>query len=228
MTASAVRVHFTPLSRERARTVLECTARVLRDSNRTLDIVAVEEITGQAQLAHLLERGTFETPEGRALMRERPHLADVDQDALRALPDGTLGREWIRFLDRHSLSLDLTKQPTPYTEDDRAAYLLQRIRQSHDLWHVLIGVGVRGHEEVLVHSFSLAQTGLPASIAIIFFGAIKHMVLEKRWSVLRRDLLAAHRRGRKAASLLAVYWERHLEEPLDRVRERYGIEPMNR
>jgi ubiquinone biosynthesis protein COQ4 len=219
-------IHWTPLSRERAKTVLACTARVLRDSNQTLDIVSVEEITGQTQLAYLIDRGVFETQEGRDLLRDRPHLADLPLETLRSLPDGTLGREWARFLDAHRLSLALTKVPTPYTDDDDASYLLHRIRQSHDLWHTLLGVGVRGHEEVLVHAFSLAQTGLPSSIAIVFFGAIKHMVLERRWDCLRHDVARAYRRGAAADPLLAVYWERHLEEPLDEVRERYRIAPM--
>lgn len=206
--------------------MLGCVKRVLADSNRTLDIVTAEEITGQAQLAHLLAEGVFDTDEGRALMATRPHLADVDMDEMRALPLGSLGRAWVDFLDNHNLSIELTKQPTPYTEDPDSAYVLHRIRQSHDLWHVLLGLGVRGHEEVLVHAFSLAQTGLPASIAIIFFGALKHMVGERRWSVLRHDVRRAYERGRHAKPLLAVHWETHMHRGLDEVRAAYGVEPI--
>lgn len=222
-----VAVHFTPLSRAQWQDVLTRAQRVLADSNQTLDIVAVEEITGQRQLAWLLERGVFETDEGRALLRERPHLAQTPLDEVRALPDGTLGREWVRFLDDRGLDPQLTLQPTPYTDDEDAAYLLHRIRESHDLWHVLIGLGTRGHEEVLVHSFSLAQTGLPVSIAIMALGALKHMVLERRWECLRTELAAAHRLGRRAAPLLAVYWERHFDEPLDAVRRRFRVQPLH-
>jgi ubiquinone biosynthesis protein COQ4 len=222
----ATTMHWTPLDRGRARTVLGCTARVLADSNRTLDIITVEEITAQAQLRHLVDSGVFGTTEGRALLADRPHLADVELELLRGLPEGSLGREWVRFLDDHGLDPGLTKQPTPYTDDERCAYLMHRIRESHDLWHVLLGVGTRGHEEVLVHAFSLAQTGLPSSIAIVVLGALKHMVLERRWSVLRRDVRRAHRRGTRAAPLLAVYWEKHLERPLADVRAQYGIEPL--
>jgi ubiquinone biosynthesis protein COQ4 len=226
MMVSSPSVHWTPLSRERARTVLAATARVLRDSNQTLDIVTVEEITSQVQLAHLVERGTFDSEEGRALLRDRPHLADLDPAMLRALPEGSLGREWVRFLDDHGLTLATTKQPTPYTEDDTRAYVLHRIRQSHDLWHTLLGLGSRGHEEVLVHAFSLAQTGLPSSVAIVVLGALKHMVLEARWECLRRELWRAYRIGRRAQPLLAVYWERHLHEPLDDVRRWLNVEPV--
>ena len=196
---------------------------MLADSNRTLDIVEFEEITAQAQLRQLVADGVFETAEGRALLDEQPHLADADFAALRRSPDGTLGREWVRFLDEHGLDPQLTRQPTPYTDDPRCAYLMHRIRQSHDLWHVLLGLGTTGHEEVLVHAFSLAQTGLSSSVAIVLFGAMKHMVLEARWSVLRHDLQAAHRAGVRAAPLLAVYWERHLERDLEEVRAEYGL-----
>jgi ubiquinone biosynthesis protein COQ4 len=222
----ATPLHWTPLDRGQARTVLGCTLRVLADSNQTLDIVTVEEITAQAQLTHLVEQGIFESGEGRALLEDRPHLPDCDFDALRTLPGGTLGREWVRFLDDHGLDPQLTRQPTPYTADETCAYLMHRIRQSHDLWHVLLGLGTRGHEEVLVHAFSLAQTGLPSSVAIVLLGAIKHMVLERRWSVLRHDVLAAHRAGVHASPLLAVYWEQHLGRPLPEVRADYGVVPL--
>lgn len=214
------------LSLGQARTVAGCVGRVLRDSNRTLDIITAEEILGQTQLRYLVDRGVFETEEGRALLRDRPHLADADVAALRRLPPGTLGREWVEFLDRHRLDVSLTRQPTPHTPGDREAYLLHRIRQSHDLWHTLLGVGVRGHEEVLVHAFSLAQTGLASSVAIVFFGAIKHVVFERRWSVLRRDIARAYRAGARAAPILAIYWERYFERPIDEVRARFEIEPL--
>jgi ubiquinone biosynthesis protein Coq4 len=77
-----------------------------------------------------------------------------------------------------------------------------------------------------VHCFSIAQTGFPASVAIVGLGAIKHMVLEGRWSVLAHDTRAAYRRGCDAAPMLAAYWERRWEQPLDAVRREFGIVPM--
>ena len=61
---------------------------------------------------------------------------------------------------------------------------------------------------------------------VVVLGALKHMVLERRWAVLRHDVLRAYRAGKRAAPLLAVYWERHLERPLEDVRAQYGIEPL--
>ncbi len=223
---AGVGVHWTSLSSAEWRDVWHRTRRVLEDSRRTLDIVAVEEMTAQRQLSHLLSIGVFDSDEGRALLRDQPHPARLPWAELRSMADGTVGREWVRFLDDHNLDAALTLQPTPYTTNPDAAYLLHRIRQCHDLWHVLIGLGTRGHEEVLVHSFSLAQTGFPSSVVLVALGSLKHMVLEKRWRCLRRDLLAAHRIGQRAKPLLGVYWERHLEVPLDEMRARLKLETL--
>ncbi len=202
-----------------------CTVRVLQDSNRTLDIITAEEISAQTQLRALLDGGLFGIDdEARALFADRPTLADVDLAALRGRPATSLGGAFARFLEKNGLDYGLTKQPTPHTPDPDAAWLLHRLRQSHDLWHVLVGLGVRGHEEVLIHAFSLGQTGMPTSIMIAALGGVKHLVLEKRW----RDLLGlrrAYRLGRRARPLLAVYWERHWDEPVEQVRARYGVEP---
>jgi ubiquinone biosynthesis protein COQ4 len=102
---------------------------------------------------------------------------------------------------------------------------MRRIRHVHDLWHVLTGFSIAGHDEILLHAFSLAQTGMPSSVALMVLGSIKHMVLEARFGLLRSGLLAAYQRGRDARPLLTVYWERHFEDSLESVRARYGIRP---
>ncbi len=152
----ATPIHWTHLPYARAKRVLSGAARVLRDSNETLEIVAIEEIMAQQQLRYLLSSGRFDTLEGEALLKDRPHLADTDLERLRRMPSTTLGGAWARFLDDHGLSVEVTKQPTPFTDDPDEAFVLHRIRQSHDLWHVLLDLGTCGHEEVLVHAFSLA------------------------------------------------------------------------
>jgi ubiquinone biosynthesis protein COQ4 len=218
------RIHVPRLRRGELRIVARCTARVLANSNRTLDIITAEEIGAQTQLRALLGSGLFDVDdEARALYRDRPILARTDLAALRARPPHTLGGAFVRFLDDHGLDYALTDQPTPYTHDPDAAWLLHRLRQSHDLWHVLVGLGTRGHEEVLIHAFSLGQTGMPSSVLIASLGGVKHLLLERRW----RDVLGlsrAFRLGRQARPLLGVYWERHWDEPVETVRARYRIE----
>lgn len=202
--------------------------RVLRDSTRTEEIHLVEEITGRGKYRRYLAN-MRQDPAMQQLLRERPELSSeqVDYDALRALPAHTLGGCYVRHLDDNDLAADSQAALTHHVEDPDVAYLMRRFRQTHDVWHALLGLGVEGHEEVIIHAFSWGQLRLPVSALVVLFGTLKHIVLEQRWQALRRALIAAYQSGRNADPLLPVYWERMWQEPIAEVRRRYHIEPSN-
>lgn len=201
---------------------------MLRDSEQTAEIHVMEELTGRARF-RAIGAAVAASEEGRALLRDRPELRSdqVDYDALRRLPAETLGAAYVGHLDRNGLSADYQAAPTSYIRDEEMAYLMRRFRQTHDVWHALIGLGTAGHEEVLVHAFSWAQCHLPVSAMVMLGGVPKHFVLERRWGALRRALREAHHNGRAAEPLLPVYWEKRWDEPLDRVRAHYRIAPCS-
>lgn len=205
------------------------TVRVLADSTKTHEIHRVEEITGRPRFRQLLAEMPH-TAEGARLLRERPELSSdrVDYDRLRALPATTLGGAYARHLDDNSLTADYQAAATRHVDDPDMAYLMRRFRQTHDVWHALLGVGITGHEEVLVHWFSYGQLRLPVSGLIMVFGTLKHVVLERRWDALRHSLLEAHRAGARAAPLLGVIWEDLWDAPLAQVRADYGVRPLDR
>lgn len=202
--------------------------RVLGDSTKTHEIHRVEEITGRPRYRRILAELSSSEAD-RELLRDRPELSSdrVDFAALRALPATTLGGAYVRHLDGNQLSADYQAAATRYVDDPDLAYLMRRFRQTHDVWHALLGVGVTGHEEVLVHWFSWGQLRLPVSALIMVFGTLKHMVLERRWGALRHSALEAYRTGRDAAPLLGVYWEKLWDQPLDEVRASLGVRPLD-
>ena len=203
--------------------------RVLGDSTKTHEIHRVEEITGRPRMRALLAE-LQQTPEGRRLLDERPELSSdhVDYDQLRALPASTFGGAYARHLDDNGITADYQAAATRHVDDPDLAYLMRRFRQTHDVWHALLGLGIAGHEEVIVHSFSYGQLRLPVSAMIMFFGTVKHIVLERRWGALRHSMLDAYRAGRAAAPLMAVYWEDLWEAPLETVRVAYNVKPLDR
>jgi ubiquinone biosynthesis protein COQ4 len=209
--------------------ILRAIGIVLADSKRTEQIHLVEEITGKKRFTEAL-LNNFDNEEGRTLLRERPELnsQQVDYDKLRALPPGTLGRAYVDHLDRNNLSADYQAALTTHVDDPTLAYLMRRFRQTHDVWHALVNLGIEGHEEVIIHAFSFGQLRLPVSVLILFFGTLKHIVLERRKEALRHALWEAFLHGRQAMPLLPVYWERMWEEPIDKVRARYGVVPCTR
>lgn len=201
--------------------------RVLGDSTKTHEIHRVEEITGRPRYRQILAELSARD-DARALLRDRPELSSqsVDFAALRALPATTLGGAYVRHLDGNGLTADYQAAATRHIDDPDLAYLMRRFRQTHDVWHALLGVGVAGHEEVLVHWFSWGQLRLPVSALIMVFGTLKHMVLERRWGALRHSALEAYRAGRDARPLLGVYWEQLWDQPLDDVRAQLGLRPL--
>ncbi len=203
--------------------------RVLGDSTKTHEIHRVEEITGRPRYRRLLTEMAA-TPEGRRLLAERPELSSehVDYDHLRALPASTLGGAYARHLDDNQLTADYQAAATRHVDDPDMAYLMRRFRQTHDVWHALMGIGITGHEEVLTHWFSYGQLRLPVSALLMVFGTMKHMRLERRWDALRHSLMEAYRSGRDADPLLSVCWEDLWEQPLAEVRARYHVRPLDR
>jgi len=63
----------------------------------------------------------------------------VDIDALAALPEGTLGHAYATFLRAHGLTPEIFDGKPDGIEDPRLSYVIQRMRQTHDLWHVVTG-----------------------------------------------------------------------------------------
>lgn len=203
--------------------------RVLGDSTKTHEIHRVEEITGRPRFRALLAE-LQATPEGRRLLDERPELSSerVDYDRLRQLPDTTFGGAYARHLDNNGITADYQAAATRHVDDPDIAYLMRRFRQTHDVWHTLLGLGIAGHEEVIIHSFSYGQLRLPVSALIMVFGTMKHLVLERRWGALRHSMLDAYRAGRDAAPLMPVYWEDLWDLPLETVRATYNVQPLER
>ncbi len=209
--------------------IAQAVVRVLGDSTKTHEIHRVEEITGRPRFRRI-QAELESTPEGRRLLVERPELSNelVDFDHLRALPESTLGGAYARHLDGNGIAADYQAATTRHVDDLDMAYLMRRFRQTHDVWHALLGIGITGHEEVLIHWFSWGQLRLPVSAMIMMLGSMKHLVLERRWQAVRHSTLEAYRAGRDAAPLLGVVWEDLWEKPLEHVRAAYGIQPLDR
>ncbi len=209
--------------------VAQAVLRVMGDSTKTHEIHRVEEITGRPRYRRLLDE-LQRAPEGQRLLDERPELSSdhVDYEVLRRLSPDTLGGAYARHLDRNKLSADYQAAATRHVDDPDMAYLMRRFRQTHDVWHALLGLGVEGHEEVIIHWFSYGQLHLPVSALIMVFGTMKHLVAERRWGALRHSLREAYTAGRDAAPLIGVIWEDLWEEPLDAVRDQYNVHPLER
>lgn len=162
------------------------------------------------------------------LIERGGNILDVlcDRAGLRAMPADSLGRAYLGFCEREGIT------PEGLVEASRAAgredgegagfWLQRRLRDTHDLWHVVTGYGTDPRGEVNVVAFSFAQTGHLGFAAIAVAGTLKHAGS----AGLRRSAATtwqAYRTGRRAAWLPAQDWAGLLVRPLAEVRMRLGL-----
>jgi ubiquinone biosynthesis protein COQ4 len=177
-------------------------------------------------------------PQGRRLAAARPSLLEhlSDRAALAALPDDSLGRAYLAYLERTGLAPDglvkLKSEMERYADsigerlpvlDPMREWLRVRGILMHDLWHVLTSYGTDGFGEAALLAFSFAQLPGRAN-ALLVVGACLRCVADHGLGFVPY-MLQAWRRGRRAAWLPALPYESLLAGPLDTARRFAAIGP---
>uniref|UniRef100_A0A2K6A585 Ubiquinone biosynthesis protein COQ4 homolog, mitochondrial n=1 Tax=Mandrillus leucophaeus TaxID=9568 RepID=A0A2K6A585_MANLE len=177
------------------------------------DMVAVlGETTGHRTLKVLRDQMRRD-PKGAQILQERPRIS--------TLPEGSLGREYLRFLDVNRVSPD-TRAPTRFVDEEELAYVIQRYREVHDMLHTLLGMPTNILGEMVVKRFEAVQTGLPMCILGALFGPIQ--LSAQSLQVLVSELIPwAVQNGHIAPCVFNLYYERHWEQSLRALREELGI-----
>ncbi|HEY2387508.1 MAG TPA: Coq4 family protein [Candidatus Binatia bacterium] len=205
---------------------------LLADPDRTeLAFEAISAVS--ARDFERLFQGFIAHPEGRRLFVERPSLlaALSDRARLRAMPEGSFGRAYAAFMDTAQLTAaglveaDLASEEAmgvDYRDEDRR-WFSERLRDMHDLWHVLDGYGRDEAGEAANLAFSQAQLRFRGITLILIAGALIEPYGSRfAWP---RYLVNAWRRGRRTTPLVVARYEDLLERPLDEVRRALGVEP---
>ncbi len=164
---------------------------------------------------------------GRRLLETRPDLGArlSDRAALAALPAGTLGRAYFELTEQAQISAEgialasEAERETPF-ESPELEWIGHRMRDTHDLWHVVTGYRTDVIGELALLAFTFAQAPQLGIGLIVGFAYLQ------RFPTVNAHIRAGHQRGKHAAWLPAVEWERLLDKPLDEVRAQLGIDEL--
>jgi ubiquinone biosynthesis protein COQ4 len=170
-----------------------------------------------------------ERARGKSLMQSEPFLPPIldDHASILKLPEGSVGRAYVDFMRREGLSAaglvaESERMGRP-VYDDQLQWYINRLRDTHDLFHVLTGYGRDALGEQCVLGFTYGQNRNLGNLFISYLGGLEL----KRKVKVKAPVMAAIRQGQRygtaAPSLIDEDIRALLAEPLEAARKRLGI-----
>lgn len=166
---------------------------------------------------------------GRRLMNSEAYLPDLldDHEALLALPRGSVAHAYVAFMRQEGLSaaglVAASTVPGLRRFDDQLQWFADRLRDTHDLAHVLTGYGRDALGEQCVLGFTDAQFHDRTDWFIAWAGALEIAARVRSDAPVMRAVAEAQRHGKAAAAIFAEDVRALLAEPLDAARLRMRI-----
>ena len=232
MTSAAYADDFGRLRPQKLRPLKALSAfrKLIYDKEDTAQVFEIMRALSGGSIARGYGR-MLKTIEGgrQAFLRdELAHKLD-DPVWLEQFGPGTVGEAYRRFRNARGFTADglaeVERDVIPFVDAEHPiVWYSRRLRDVHDVWHVLTGYGTDALGEACVVSFSYGQTR-NLGFAFIGWGAAREIQREARSIPARKAAFQAWKHGRAARWLPGLDYEALFTEPLDAARERLGIRP---
>lgn len=172
-----------------------------------------------------------QSPNYQTLRERKAFLPDIldDHAPLKALPKGTVGRTYVDFMEREGLTAhglvneSLEQREADQEFDDDLLWYVNRLRDTHDMYHILTGYGRDALGEASLLGFTHSQHGGMGISFIAYMGARQIAKEAPRAARVKAALAEGRRNGKKAKRLIELDIESILDRPLDDVRAELNI-----
>lgn len=203
---------------------------LVQDKERTEEVFPIFEALPWRGLYAAAEQ-FLTSEEGKRIRAAEPYLPPLldDHAALRRTPKGSLGHTYCDFMEAEGLSAQgLVDEFAKYAEGkpvfrDQLSWYFDRLRDTHDLQHVLTGFGRDALGEQCVLAFTYGQQPSPAHLFLGYAGGFE---LKKRIRT-SAPVLRAVREGQKMGTACPRIVEMPVMElmamPIDDVRRKLNI-----
>jgi len=202
---------------------------LIANPESTGEVFKIIEALKGGSLARAIQR-LGESPEGRELLSRKPDILPVlsDRERLRAMPEGSVGRAYLEFVESQHLSADglveaSEEAPRGREKNAEERWFANRMRDIHDLQHVMSGYGRDELGELCLLSFMVTQTP-NRGIAFIIFMAKRKFRQDAPQIPVEICVAEGRRMGEAATWFATVNWEERLEEPLEQLRKELGLQ----
>jgi ubiquinone biosynthesis protein COQ4 len=157
------------------------------------------------------------------ILMDRPRVISTSVGHAWDMPANTFGAAYARFMGSRNFSPD-DRPPVRFLESEELAYVATRAREVHDFWHVLFNCPTSVVGELALKMVEFQQTLLPMCFLSVV-GAPWRLKPEQRSVLFGHYGPWALKAGQSATDLICIYYEKHLGEDLDGLRQKWGIIP---
>jgi ubiquinone biosynthesis protein Coq4 len=172
-------------------------------------------------------RYMLQDPRVAQLCRDRYQGEVYKPEELIKHPPGSLGHEFGAAMIAGNFDPEFYRDyygQGPYHVDNDEQYLRFRIRQLHDLVHVLTGFDANEIPgELGMQAFNAAQTLRPFSIALVGFGLLRIVLNPRELSLTLHQIAKGFALGYAADQLVAHRYEEAWGKPLVQWRRELGL-----
>jgi ubiquinone biosynthesis protein COQ4 len=191
----------------------------------------IEALDGQSALKDF--NRFMATPAGQAEFNKRSYLPSLlDNHApLHDLPEGSVGRTYVEFMEREGLSAaglvaESEKRPGMLRKhEDDLLWYGNRLRDTHDMFHILTGYGRDALGEAALLGFTHSQHGGLGISFIAFMGGRQIARHAPRAANIKGVIREGRRNGKAARRIIEQDIEALLPRQLDEVRAELNIQP---
>jgi len=174
--------------------------------------------------------GFLATERAQEIRRKEPSLVAIldNHEELRKMPAGSLAHVYCDFMEREGLSAqglvdELDKnRPADMYWDDQVTWYFNRMRDTHDLLHILTGFGRDALGEQCVLAFTYSQQPSPAHLFLGYAGGLEIRKHPVKVPVFR-SVREAQKMGKACPRLVEMSITELLPLPIEEVRRRLNI-----
>jgi ubiquinone biosynthesis protein COQ4 len=207
---------------------------VLKDKEQTDELISVFDALPWRAVGEAASE-FLSSERGRAIYQAEPYLPDIldDHAALRRTPAGSFAHAYCDFMEREGLSAAGMVEASGDTRNgmamlpDGVEWYGDRLRDTHDLLHILTGYGRDPLGEQCVLAFLYHQRPSPGHLAVAWAGTLLMRVKLRSRAPIMRALFEARRHGKLCPRIVEAPIHELLPLPLDEVRRRFNVpEPV--
>ncbi len=178
-------------------------------------------------------RAYLASDKGKRVRASEPYLVPIldDHAALRHLPEGTVAHAYCDFMEREGLTAqglidEFEKFRGDRPEfDDQLEWYFRRMRDTHDLLHVLTGYGRDALGEACVLAFTYSQQPSPAHLFISYMAGLNMRKRMKTDAPVLHAIREGQKLGKACPRIAELAIRELLATPLDEARAKLNITP---